>query len=352
MSGDDTAPDDLAALDDPEWVDRIVAAAIKNATSTDEVASPHPPPTEEAPVADDTAPTEQTRPSDPTRPSAQPRVRSAQQRPNVVPPGQPTQRRPLTDEERRQAQEMAERRRQGDDGSSRSATQSVPNRNADLFGAPKVEQRASVFDQDDVAQRAEPDPSLFGDKPDSDRSRAIVEWIAVIAGAIVVAFLVKTFLVAAYYIPSESMEPTLGQDDRIVVNKLSYDFHGVNRGDLVVFSKPEVLNSTTPDLIKRVIALEGETVELVDGSVYVDGRKLIESYVQGKDTVWLGFRNDEIVAVCGGIDLCTVPEDHVFVMGDNRDNSTDSRVFGPISETEIVGRAFVKIWPLSGIGWL
>ncbi|MGZ0230810.1 MAG: signal peptidase I, partial [Acidimicrobiales bacterium] len=274
------------------------------------------------------APTEQTRPSDPTRPSAQPRVRSAQQRPNVVPPGQPTQRRPLTDEERRQAQEMAERRRQGDDGSSRSATQSVPNRNADLFGAPKVEQRASVFDQDDVAQRAEPDPSLFGDKPDSDRSRAIVEWIAVIAGAIVVAFLVKTFLVAAY------------------------DFHGVNRGDLVVFSKPEVLNSTTPDLIKRVIALEGETVELVDGSVYVDGRKLIESYVQGKDTVWLGFRNDEIVAVCGGIDLCTVPEDHVFVMGDNRDNSTDSRVFGPISETEIVGRAFVKIWPLSGIGWL
>ena len=119
-----------------------------------------------------------------------------------------------------------------------------------------------------------------------------------------------------------------------------------------MFSKPEVLNSTTPDLIKRVIALEGETVELVDGSVYVDGRKLIESYVQGKDTVWLGFRNDEIVAVCGGIDLCTVPEDHVFVMGDNRDNSTDSRVFGPISETEIVGRAFVKIWPLSGIGWL
>jgi len=363
VSGDDTPPDDVAALDDPEWIDRIVAAAIKNATPTDEVASPQPPPADETPVSDSSAPPERTRPSDHTRPSAQPRVRSAQQRPNVDPP---TQRRPLTDDERRQAQEMAERRRQGDDtgpgllatprlggeGLSGSAAQAAQNRNADLFGAPKVEERASVFDQDNVAQQAEPDPSLFGDKSASDRSRAIVEWIAVIAGAIVVAFLVKTFLVAAYYIPSESMEPTLEQDDRIVVNKLSYDFHGVNRGDLVVFSKPEVLNSQTPDLIKRVVALEGETIELFDGSVYVDGRKLIEPYVQGKDTVWLGFRNDEIVAICGGVDLCTVPEDHVFVMGDNRDNSTDSRVFGPIPEDDIVGRAFLKIWPLSGIGWL
>ncbi len=376
MSGDDTPPDDVVALDDPEWIDRIVAAAIENAKPTDEALPSQPPLTEEALAPDDTAPPEQSHPTDHTRPSAQPRVRSAQKRPNVIPPAkptQPTQRRPLTDEERRQAQQMAERRRQGDDTGrglvaaqrpaggtpvgereerDRGAVQSAPNRNADLFGAPKIEERSSVFDQDDNLERGEPDPSLFGDKSDTDRSRAIVEWIAVIAGAIVVAFLVKTFLVAAYYIPSESMEPTLEQDDRIVVNKLSYDFHGVNRGDLVVFSKPAVLNSNTPDLIKRVIGLEGETIELVDGSVYIDGRKLIEPYVEGKESVWLGFRNDEIVALCGGVDHCTVPEDHVFVMGDNRDNSTDSRVFGPIPEGDIVGRAFLKIWPLSGVGWL
>lgn len=181
-----------------------------------------------------------------------------------------------------------------------------------------------------------------GDDEPSSGLRNAIEWSAVIVGALVVALLIKTFLLQAFYIPSESMEPTLEVGDRVLVNKLSYDFHDVNRGDLVVFHRPETDPSddeAIKDLIKRVVGLPGETVESIDGHVYIDGQPLEEPYVP-----------DGVTTTMPG--PVTVPEGQVFVMGDNRENSSDSRVFGPISQDLIIGRAFLRVWPLSQIGFL
>ncbi len=186
----------------------------------------------------------------------------------------------------------------------------------------------------------------------SGAMRSIVEWGAVIIGALVVAFLIKTFLLQAFFIPSGSMEPTLNIGDRVLVNKLAYDFHDVNRGDLVVFDRPQDEQGGVPDLIKRVIALSGETIQFRDGIIYVDNRRLDEPYQPpGYLTSGLSLTNAG-AALCGGSDLCTVPEGHVFVMGDNRSDSRDSRFFGPIPEDAIVGRAFLRVWPLDNINFL
>jgi signal peptidase I len=169
--------------------------------------------------------------------------------------------------------------------------------------------------------------------------RTMIEWVLVIAGALVVALLIKTFLFQAFYIPSESMEPTLIDRDRVIVNKLSYRLHPVNRGDLVVFDRPPNEPPTEIDeLIKRVIALEGETIEGRDGVVYIDGQRLHEPYVADGNF--------------GSFGPVTVPDGHVFVMGDNRTNSRDSRIFGPIDEDLIVGRAFVRVWPIGRFAFL
>ena len=169
--------------------------------------------------------------------------------------------------------------------------------------------------------------------------RTIIEWVAVIGGALAVALVIQSFLVQAFYIPSSSMEPTLEVGDRVLVNKLSYDLHDVNRGDLVVFERPDGSAGDIKDLIKRVIGLPGETVEIRDGSVLIDGRVLDEPYLA----------DDEVLVEFAPVQ---VPEDQVFVMGDNRDDSRDSRVFGPIAIDSIVGRAFVRVWPLTNLGTL
>jgi signal peptidase I len=172
------------------------------------------------------------------------------------------------------------------------------------------------------------------------RVRNLVEWVVIVAGAFLVAFVVKTFLIQAFFIPSASMFPTLREDDRVLVNKLSYDLHDVHRGDLIVFERPEGSEGDgIRDLIKRVVALENETVEARDGRVYVDGEELGEPYLGD------GVTTADLAAA-------KVPDGHVFVMGDNRGNSMDSRVFGPIPEGEIVGRAFVRVWPLPDLSLL
>jgi len=162
-------------------------------------------------------------------------------------------------------------------------------------------------------------------------ARNLIEWVVVIVSALLVAFVVKTFLVQAFYIPSPSMTPTLKVDDRVLVNKLSYRLHGVHRGDIVVFESPRP--AAEKDLIKRVVGLPGDVVEGRDGHVLVNGKALEESYLP--DGVQTG--------VFGPV---TVPADHYWVMGDNRSNSADSRVIGAIPKSLIVGRAFVKVWPL------
>ena len=167
--------------------------------------------------------------------------------------------------------------------------------------------------------------------------RGVVEWVIILAVAVLAALLLRGFVVQPYFIPSGSMETTLDIGDKVLVNKLSYDFHPVHRGDIVVFAKPA--NDYSPgikDLIKRVIGLPGETISASGGSVYINGSKLAEPWLpKGTQTADFG--------------PVTIPPGEYFVMGDNRGDSADSRVIGPIPKKLIVGRAFLIVWPLSRI---
>lgn len=180
------------------------------------------------------------------------------------------------------------------------------------------------------------EPGRAEQKRRHSSTRNIVEWVAVIIGAVVVALLIKTFVVQAFRIPSESMLPTLEMGDRVLVNKLSYDAHDLNRGDVVVFVRPDSLPAAPDepkDLIKRVIGLPGDEVVTRNGELFVNDRILVEPYLlDGTPT--------------HGIDQgVTVPEGEVLVLGDNRENSSDGRVFGTIEEESVIGRAFTIMWP-------
>lgn len=182
--------------------------------------------------------------------------------------------------------------------------------------------------------------------------RSMIEWVAVAVGALAVALLIKAFLLQAFYIPSESMTDTLNVDDRVLVNKLSYRIGDVNRGDIVVFHKPPQAPGTIEDFIKRVIALPGETVTFVDGDVFIDGQLLNEPYIAAETRPSSAAIISDGCTNTPAADRCTLAEGWVFVLGDNRNNSTDSRVFGPIEQDTIVGRAFLKVWPLGDLGFL
>ena len=112
-----------------------------------------------------------------------------------------------------------------------------------------------------------------------NRKRSAFEWVVVIVAAVVIAVLLRAFVVQTFYIPSGSMEPTLRKNDRVVVNKLSYDMHAVHRGDIVVFTTPPGVNKSFKDLVKRIVGLPGETVQGRDGKVLVNGTVLPEKYL-------------------------------------------------------------------------
>jgi signal peptidase I len=188
--------------------------------------------------------------------------------------------------------------------------------------------------------------------PDQEKSnRWIVELLVVVAVAIVVAILLRTYVVATYSIPSGSMEPTLQVGDRIVVDKLSYELHGVDRANIIVFSTPPNEDCAGPpvaDLVKRVIALPGETISLSDGRVYIDGRVLPEPWLPpAVRTETYPGPSEEPYALHHPY---RVPQGDVYVMGDNRTYSCDSRYWGPVSESTIVGKVDFRIWPLSRLG--
>ena len=184
-------------------------------------------------------------------------------------------------------------------------------------------------------------------------TRNVVEWIAVVVGAVVIAVVIRTVFLQTFWIPSPSMSPTLVRDDRVLVNKLSYRLHDVHRGDVVVFERPpSEPPSAIKDLIKRVIALPGERISIVDGEVRIDGRILEEPYVHGLQTTYDGSCSS---VAMDGLDTeagFEVPEGNLFVMGDNRVNSHDGRCFGPIDQDLVVGRAFFILWPPSHAGGL
>lgn len=173
----------------------------------------------------------------------------------------------------------------------------------------------------------------------SNATRNALEWAVVLVGAVLVALVLRAALFQAFWIPSESMETTLLINDRVLVNKLSYKLHDVHRGDVVVFVRRDDEPGEYRDLIKRVIGLPGDTVEARDNVVYVNGAKMVEPYLDPGITT-------------SNFGPVPVPEDQIFVMGDNRNESYDSRNFGTIEESRIVGRAFVLFWPVNRVGWL
>lgn len=179
--------------------------------------------------------------------------------------------------------------------------------------------------------------------------RVVGEWVVVVAIAIIAALLIRLFLFQQYYIDGPSMQTTLMPEDRVLVNKLSYRLHDVHRGDVIVFDR---ITSETQhdDLIKRVIALPGETLEVRSCIVYIDGVQLSEPYLNPEQV-----SQADPISRCGthtDMSAISVPDGEVFVMGDNRVQSFDSRDFGPIQIDKIRGRAFVVIWPASAWSWL
>jgi len=177
-------------------------------------------------------------------------------------------------------------------------------------------------------------------------ARNAVEWVVVLVGALLVALVVKTWLFQAFYIPSESMMPTLEVGDRVLVNKISYDVGDVARGDIIVFERPASWTTgDIEDLIKRVVGLPGETISAREGRLYVDGQPLDEPWLADED---LGLTRLDPSSGCDP--GCTLGPDQLFVLGDNRDNSSASNVYGPIDFDVVVGRAFIRVWPLSKFG--
>lgn len=150
--------------------------------------------------------------------------------------------------------------------------------------------------------------------------------------AVILAAVIRILLFEPFYIPSPSMEPALYPRDRIVVNKIVYKFRQPQRGDVVVFKYPL---DTRRDFVKRVVAFEGETIEVRNNYVYINGRRLDEPYISH-------------VMVPDFAPL-HVPSGHIFVMGDNRNNSDDSRVWGPLNTDLLVGKAIFIYWPVERV---
>jgi signal peptidase I len=205
----------------------------------------------------------------------------------------------------------------------------------------------------------EPEP-----KPEKPRRSGVLGFLGEVPGLILMAFvlalIIRTFLFQAFFIPSPSMEPTLVEGDRVLVNKIPYYFHDPRHGDIVVFENPhpsaavdrgavsgffhwlfQGLGFQQPeneDFIKRVIGLPGDVVEGRRGGVWVNGTRLREPYLTQKTQPF---------------DAETVPEGMLFVMGDNRANSLDSRyTLGFVPIDKVIGEAFIKIWPPSRFGLL
>jgi signal peptidase I len=186
--------------------------------------------------------------------------------------------------------------------------------------------------------------------------RLLVETALLILTAVVLAVLMRTFVAQAFRIPSESMVPQLEVGDRVVVSRTAYHLHDPRRGDVVVFDCPPragcaqhhdnvvqrgvgtvleallIRQPTVEEYIKRVVALPGETVAGHDGAVWIDGRRLVEPYLPP----------GTVTSTFGPV---KVPRGTLWMMGDNRGNSSDSRVFGTVDEHTVVGRAMFRAWP-------
>jgi signal peptidase I len=204
------------------------------------------------------------------------------------------------------------------------------------------EDRATAAHRDsDRFQRSTTDfmegPETLLQKEGLSKRRKALRWLRevleTILPAVLIAFLINFFLAQATQVHGQSMEPTLHSDQRLVVEKVSYRFHGPRRGDVIVLKSPR---QSSELLIKRVIGLPGEAVEIRQGRVYINGEEWDEPYLER--------------STGGNWGPIIVPPLHVFVLGDNRSFSNDSRAFGMVPIENIVGRAWVSYWPLDEVG--
>lgn len=195
----------------------------------------------------------------------------------------------------------------------------------------------------DSGQHAEKRPNSF--------LRVVTSILVAIVVILGLSFVLRTFIVQPYLIPSGSMEDTIVPGDMVFSEKITYYTRSVQPGEIVTFVSTidedgkGTANPTT--LIKRVIAVGGQTVDIVDGYVYVDGVQMIEDYASSPTT--------RLPVHAHGVDVSypyTVPDGYLWVMGDNRALSKDSRYFGAIPETSVTGRAFFIYWPLDRVGLL
>ena len=187
--------------------------------------------------------------------------------------------------------------------------------------------------QDEQFQTSEEDR-----RPPKKRGGGVVEYLVILLVSFALVFgFVRPFVVEAFWIPSGSMIPTLQINDRVLVNKFIYRFTEPERGDIVVFRS---VDDADTELIKRVVALPGDRVAVRNGRLFVNGERQKEPFTN---------KNFPDRSFYEGT---TVPDGHVFVMGDNRANSQDSRVFGPLPIENVEGEAFLRFWPLDRIGLL
>ena len=178
--------------------------------------------------------------------------------------------------------------------------------------------------------------------PRRERSSAwwAFEWLCVIALALVLALAVRTFVIQTFYIPSGSMEPTLNVGDRILVFKLAYDFSSPAIGDVIVFKAPPTEHCGDPsvtDLVKRIVGLPGETIWSERNTIILNGKPLRQD--------WPHYR-----LLLTPITRQKIAPNHYFMMGDNHPESCDSRDWGTLPRSDIIGKVVLKIWPLSQFG--
>jgi signal peptidase I len=184
------------------------------------------------------------------------------------------------------------------------------------------------------------------------RWRVVIDWTLTVVGAIVIVLAIKAWVVNPYRIPSASMEPTLHcarpepscrarWSDRVLANRFIYHFKDPDRGNIVVFHTPEAAQRrcfTGGTYVKRIIGLPGETLQERNGTVYINGKQLVESYIEPSE------RDDRSYGPV------TIPDDHYFMMGDNRRSSCDSRIWGSLDRAAFIGEVFAVYWPPGRIG--
>lgn len=183
------------------------------------------------------------------------------------------------------------------------------------------------------------------EKAPSNWASTILSIVVMVAIVALITVGLRMFVFVPYEIPSGSMEDTIMPGDMVFSEKVSYHMREPQQGDIVTFADPEVEGRT---LIKRIIATEGQTVDLIDGSVYVDGVQLYEPYVGDKESYPLARTAPDVEVEFPYV----VPEDCIWVMGDNREASQDSRYFGAVPVSSITGRAAWIYWPVSDFGRL